>query len=91
MQNAQVAKLEEPTQREFEEHTVLHLPFRGWRPHCIKGRAKSEPHRVNKEAEDETRPAVAMDYMWMKSKEERKTGQKTGQRRKIRKCEECPY
>ena len=49
---------------------VLHLPFRAWCPHCVKGRAKSEPHRVNKELEEETIPTVAMDYMWMKSREE---------------------
>ena len=65
-------KPEEPTQREFEEHMVLHLPFPGWCPHSVKGRAKSEPHRVNKEAEDKTIPTVAMYYMWMKSKEEGK-------------------
>ena len=39
--------------------------------YCVKGRAKSEPHRVTKEAEDEIIPTVAMDYMWMKSKEEK--------------------
>ena len=41
-------------------------------PHCVKGRAKSEPHRVNKEADDETIPTVAMHYVWMKSKDEEK-------------------
>ena len=63
-------KPEEPTQREFEEHMVLHLPFRAWCPQCVKGRSKSEPHRVNKESAEEIIPTVAMDYMWMKSREE---------------------
>ena len=66
-----IRKPEEPTQREFEEHMVLHLPFRAWCPHCVKGRAKSEPHKVNKEKEDETIPTVSMYYMRMKSNEER--------------------
>ena len=45
---------EEPTQREFEEHMALHMPFRAWCPHCVKGRAKSEPHRVAKDREEGT-------------------------------------
>ena len=30
----------EPTQHEWEEHMVLHWPFRSWCPHCVSGRAK---------------------------------------------------
>ena len=67
---AKIRRPEEPTQREFEEHMVLHLPFRAWCPHCVKGRAKSEPHKANKESEESTIPTIAMDYMWMKSEEE---------------------
>ena len=67
-----IRKPEEPTQRELEEHRVLRMPFRAWCPHCVKGRAKSEPHRIAKRKDEETVPTVSMDYMWMKSKEERK-------------------
>ena len=49
---------------------ILHLPFRAWCPHCVNGRAKSTPHKVNKQLEEETIPTVAMDYMWMKSRED---------------------
>ena len=67
-----IRRPEEPTQREFEEHMVLHMPFRAWCPHRVKGRAKSEPHWIVKEKEEETVPTLSMDYMWMNSKEESK-------------------
>ena len=37
-----------PTPREVEEHLVNHLPFRAWRRHCVKGKAKGLPHRIKK-------------------------------------------
>ena len=42
-------KPEEPTQKEFEDHMISHMPFRAWCPHCVKGRAKSEPHPVKED------------------------------------------
>ena len=44
-------KPEEPTQKEFEDHMISHMPCRAWCPHCVKGRAKSEPHPVKKDKE----------------------------------------
>ena len=61
-------KPEEPTQKEFEEHMVLHIPFRAWCPHCVKGRAKAGPHRTDNS--EKTIPTVAMDYCYMKSKDD---------------------
>ena len=61
-------KPEEPAQREFEEHMVLHIPFRAWCPHCVKGRAKAGPHKDSK-AENSV-PMIAMDYCYMKSAED---------------------
>ena len=37
---------------------VLHMPFRAWCPHCVKGRTKSEPHRTVEEKEEETVPTI---------------------------------
>ena len=34
-----------PTQKEWEEHMILHMPFRAWCPHCVRGRATDEPHK----------------------------------------------
>ena len=61
-------KPQEPTQKEFEEHMVLHLPFRAWCPHCVKGRAKAGPHRESRS--EATVPTIAMDYCYMKSQED---------------------
>ena len=38
-------KPHQPTREEWEEHMILHLPYRNWCPHCVNGRAKNEPHR----------------------------------------------
>ena len=32
--------------KEIEEHNLTHCPFRSWCPHCVKGRAKDDAHRV---------------------------------------------
>jgi hypothetical protein len=29
-----------PSQQEFDEHYLSHLPFRNWCPHCMRGKAK---------------------------------------------------
>ena len=62
-----VRKPDEPTRKEFEEHMVLHIPFRAWCPHCVKGRAKAGPHRENKS--ENAIPTIAMDYCYMKSQD----------------------
>ena len=33
------------TLAEWNDHQMLHLPFRSWCPHCIAGKAKEDPHR----------------------------------------------
>ena len=57
--------------KEWEEHMVLHTPFRAWCPHCVKGRAKNEPHWEKIKEDKERIPVVALDYMWMKSKKDK--------------------
>ena len=65
-----------PTMKEWEEHMILHFPFRSWCPHCVKGRALCGPHhRADKDgiaAEEMT--TVSIDYMWMKTQAERERG-----------------
>ena len=63
----QQRKPEEPSLKEWEEHMILHTPFRPWCPHCVKGRAKNEPHWERIREQDERIPIIALDYMWMKS------------------------
>jgi len=53
----------QPTQKEVEEHSVTHWPFRDWCEHCVRGKAKSTGHRRRK-SEHEV-PIIAIDYMWM--------------------------
>ena len=67
----QQRKPDEPSLKEWEEHLVLHTPFRAWCPHCVKGRANNEPHWVELREQDERIPVVAIDYMWMKSRTEK--------------------
>ena len=75
---ARIRKPEEPAHREFEEHMVLHMLVRAWCPHCVKGRANSEPHRIVRGKEEETVPTISMDYMWRTSKSESKMNEDNG-------------
>ena len=57
-----------PTKAEREEHEVLHLPYKAWCRHCVRGRGRNRPHRKD---EDEEAPdanqvsRVSMDYFFM--------------------------
>ena len=57
-----------PTAREWEEHMVSHWPCRSWCEHCVRGKAKANPHRTV-ERESEIR-IVGIYYMWMTSEED---------------------
>ena len=39
---------DQPTKEEIEEHNIDHAKFRAWCPHCVRGKAKSYPHRQDK-------------------------------------------
>ena len=42
---------------------LVHIPFRSWCAHCVRGRGKSFYHRkVSHEADDPSRPVVSLDY-----------------------------
>ena len=63
-----------PTLREIEEHMTLHLPYRAWCIHCVKGKCKGSPHRQrdSEEKEEEQVPLVSVDYMFMHDKQKEK-------------------
>ena len=49
----------DPTEEEFENHCVTHLPFRRWCPICVKAKGKEDAHR---EAGESTKPTIVLDY-----------------------------
>ena len=61
--------VEAPTAEEIEAHKVSHLPFRSWCPHCVRGKAPSDPHRRQSREEKESKriPTCSMDYFFMGS------------------------
>ena len=63
-----------PTQRERLEHEAVHLPYRSWCRHCIKGRGRNDPHRQsggNTDEQETAVPRVMMDYFFLGDEEER--------------------
>ena len=51
----------EPTQQEWDDHVKTHVPFRGWCPHCVRGRAKNAPHPIVSRDADAI-PVISFDY-----------------------------
>ena len=49
----------DPTDEEFENHCVTHLPFRRWCPICVKAKGKEDSHR---KAGESTKPTIVLDY-----------------------------
>ena len=43
----------QPTKKEIQEHELTHIPYRSWCVHCVKARARSNPHR-DANTEEET-------------------------------------
>ena len=64
-----------PSRREYEEHMCTHIPYRGWCPHCVRGKAPNAQHRRHRGDEDEKviethAPArIGLDF-WFMSKDE---------------------
>ena len=59
-----------PSVKEVEEHNLEHSVCRSWCPHCVKGRAEAYGHRKG-DSEEKGVPAVAVDYMHMRSEQEK--------------------
>ena len=68
----QIRQPQQPTRQELEEHELTHVPFRDWCVHCCKGKVRNNPHRVNKEKDEETKEnattTISMDYMYLTGK-----------------------
>ena len=58
-----------PTKAEIEEHYPLHLNFRSWCEHCMAGKGKHDPHRI--EPHDRERLGITFnaDYAFMSPEE----------------------
>ena len=57
-----------PSQKEVDDHERIHLPFRSWCEHCVRGKAQSHPH-WQKDKEDTGIPTISWDYMYIKDDE----------------------
>ena len=57
-------KTYEPTQEEFDEHVLTHIPFRSWCAHCVRGKAKNNPH-FKRSIDMDAVPMICVDYTWM--------------------------
>ena len=53
-----------PSQREIDEHSLTHLPYRNWCTHCVLGKGKAAPHFKRASREDSL-PEVHFDYCFM--------------------------
>ena len=61
-----------PTRIEWEEHQLLHWPYRSWCKHCVRGKAHASPHKTKSEQEREERrdsgiPTISYDHCFMGS------------------------
>ena len=56
----------------------MHLPYRAWCSHCVKGKCHGLQHRRKdkEEKEDEQVPLVSIDYMFMSDSQ--KEGEEKG-------------
>ena len=61
----------EPTKEEKEEHEKLHVPFRSWCRHCVRGRGKEEECRRTERVPEV--PEVHIDFMFMGEEKSEKT------------------
>ena len=49
----------------------MHLPYREWCRHCVRGRGRNRPHRKQTGEEEENKvPRVTIDYFFMSKEEE---------------------
>ena len=55
---------EGPSQREREEHSLTHIPYRDWCEHCVRARARRRAHRRrDKQIKKEELQRVTRIYM----------------------------
>ena len=56
-----------PSAAEIAAHEVSHIPYRAWCTSCVRGRAKSQPHRTSHTHQDDKHPVVSIDYAFFSS------------------------
>ena len=53
-----------PSESEKMKHVSTHIPFKPWGTSCVKGKARSEPHkRIEHTLEDSELAIVQCDYL----------------------------
>ena len=60
-----------PSSLEVQIHERNHLPFRNWCHHCIRGRAKDDPHLKKELDKDREVVKISIDYFFMHEKEDK--------------------
>ena len=67
-----------PTKKERQEHEALHIHYRSWCRHCVRGRARNKYHMRDSVGETEEKEhetaRISMDYFFM-SEEDRKASE----------------
>ena len=59
----------EPSQKDRDEHEILHLYYRPWCKWCVMGKGQSDDHMtVPKDIEEIAIPTISMDYMFLGTK-----------------------
>lgn len=57
-----------PTPEERAKHELTHIPYRAWCASCVRGRAKSDPHR--RRDIDPDFPEIQIDYCFVKTSDD---------------------
>ena len=63
----------DPTQAEWDEHSVCHFPYRAWCRACVAGRGRADPH-FRDTGDDKLKPSVHCDYCFMGEKNDVEEG-----------------
>ena len=59
-----------PTEAEVREHNLIHVPYRSWCVHCVRGRGQSAEHRRQESRPEGAVPELRLDYSAMGRKDE---------------------
>ena len=54
-----------PSQKELDEHSVTHIPYRNWCRHCVSGRGQSDHHKKQLARHEQEMPVVSVDYAYL--------------------------
>ena len=59
-----------PTQKERDEHEILHIVYRPWCKWCVMGRGQSDHHKSSGQKLDDIQmPTISLDYMFFGNEE----------------------